>query len=348
MRVVLKISLFLFLVYAESLVANDLIEKGEAVYKRCQGCHQIGPDAENIFGPPLNGLSDRGAGAVEDYEYSASFIKAVEAGMTWDEPTLDAFFAKPMEYISGTKMAFAGIEDSSEREALIAFLNNFKADGSPRTEKEEEAVEQETIAQRPLASAALVPQHGVLHLGRIALDEEVQAWDIDIRADGVGLPAGKGDALQGVEIYDAQCAVCHGDFGEGVGRWPVLSGGNDTLSDERPEKTIGSYWPYLSTVFDYVRRAMPFGNARSLSDDEVYALTAYLLYLNDLAPEDYELSNDNFNEIRLPNEEGFIADSRSSESHYANSEEPCMENCIEGDASITQRARILDVTPDKE
>jgi cytochrome c len=198
----------------------------------------------------------------------------------------------------------------------------------------------------PLARDTIVPEHGVLHLGRVALPEEVAAWDIDVRPDGLGLPAGSGSVEVGGQIYDSQCASCHGVFGEGEGRWPVLAGGFDSLSDDRPEKTIGSYWPYLSTVFDYVRRAMPFGNARSLSDDDVYALTAYLLYLNDLADEDFTLSFDNFSSIVMPNVDNFIDDTRAEEPYYASVSEPCMHDCIVGKAKVTQRARILDVTPD--
>jgi len=191
-----------------------------------------------------------------------------------------------------------------------------------------------------------IPEHGVLHLGRKALPEEVDAWDIDIRPDGKGLPEGSGDVTTGTELYDAQCASCHGVFGEGEGRWPMIAGGQDTLTEDRPEKTIGSYWPYLSTVFDYVRRAMPFGNARSLSDDDVYALTAYLLYLNDLVDEEFELNSDNFSEIELPNESNFFADTRSDEPWFEQAEEPCMSDCIEGKATVAMRARVLDVTPD--
>ncbi len=111
-------------------------------------------------------------------------------------------------------------------------------------------------------------------------------------------------------------------------------------------KTIGSYWPYLSTVYDYVRRAMPFGDARSLSDDDVYAITAYLLYLNDVVTdEDFELSNENFTDIHLPNEGNFFMDDREEEAHYAMKDEPCMTNCKPGPAEITMRARVLDVTP---
>jgi len=187
---------------------------------------------------------------------------------------------------------------------------------------------------------------GKFGLGRMATPAEIAAWDIDIRPDGQGLPVGSGSVLDGEELYTNACAVCHGDFGEGVGRWPVLAGGHDTLTHERPEKTIGSYWPYLSTVYDYVRRAMPYGDARSLSDDDVYAITAYLLYLNDVVlDEEFVLSNENFLEIRLPNEGNFIADNRDEEVHYSEKGEPCMTDCKEGPVQITMRARILDVTP---
>ncbi|MBA2127460.1 cytochrome C [Hyphomicrobium methylovorum] len=184
-------------------------------------------------------------------------------------------------------------------------------------------------------------------LGRLATEDEIAAWDIDIRPDGVGLPKGKGTAAQGEQIYGDHCAVCHGDFGEATGRWPPLAGGAGTLTAERPLKTIGSYWPYLSTVYDYVRRAMPFGNARSLSNDDVYALTAFLLQLNDvIQDENFELSDKNFTSIHLPNEKNFIDDDRLSEPNYVKNEEPCMSNCKPDKAKISAHAAVLDVTPE--
>ena len=156
----------------------------------------------------------------------------------------------------------------------------------------------------------------------MATDDEVAAWNTDVRPDGLGLPEGKGTVNEGMSIYDENCASCHGDFGEAIGRWPVLAGGQGTLQADRPVKTIGSYWPYLSTVYDYIHRAMPFGNAHSLSDDDVYALTAYLLYLNDIVDdEDFELSKANFADVRLPNEDNFVEDDRAQEPHYANKAE---------------------------
>ena len=185
-----------------------------------------------------------------------------------------------------------------------------------------------------------------LNLGREATPAEVAAWDIDIRPDGGGLPEGSGTVARGEELYIEQCAYCHGDFGEGIDRWPVLSGGIGTLDTEDPVKTVGSYWPYLSTVWDYVNRAMPFVEARSLSPDDVYALTAYILYLNDIVDdEEFELTKDNFAEIRMPNEENFFLDDREKLEMPTLGGEPCMENCKES-VEITKRAAIIDVTPE--
>jgi cytochrome c len=259
-----------------------------------------------------------------------------------------------MSNMPGTKMAYPGLQSADDRANVIAYLATINADGTVAGESVENETNQsvdssaKSLEPRPLAIDVAIPTHGILHLGRTATTEEIAAWDIDIRPDGVGLPTGSGSAVTGGEIYDVQCASCHGVFGEGEGRWPILAGGIDTLTEERPEKTVGSYWPYLSTVFDYVRRAMPFGNSRSLSDDDVYALTAYLLYLNDLVDESFELTDQNFGEIRLPNEEKFIADNRDKESWYGGSDQACMSDCIEGVAKVTQRARVLDVTPETD
>jgi len=183
-----------------------------------------------------------------------------------------------------------------------------------------------------------------LGLGRSATENELKAWDIDIRPDGIGLPMGSGSVLSGEEVYTDNCASCHGDFGEGIDRWPELAGGFDTLGSEDPVKTIGSYWPFLSTVWDYVHRAMPFGNAQSLTDNDVYAITAYILYLNDLVDEDFELSYENFSSISLPNEANFFLDDRVNLENNLFVER-CMSNC-KATAVITKRAAVLDVTPD--
>jgi len=198
-----------------------------------------------------------------------------------------------------------------------------------------------------MASAATAESvAGKFGLGRVALLEEIAAWDKDVRPNGEGLPVGSGNVLWGEEIFAEKCASCHGDFAEGVGNWPKLSGGQDTLADKDPLKTVGSYWPYLSTTWDYVNRSMPFGNAQSLTDDEVYAMVAYILYSNDLVDDDFVLSNETFFNVEMPNADGFIVDDRVETEHALWVGEPCMQDCKE-DVKITMRARVLDVTPEE-
>lgn len=186
-----------------------------------------------------------------------------------------------------------------------------------------------------------------LGLGRPALPEEIAAWNLDVSPDGTGLPDGSGDVMAGEEIYLEQCAACHGDFAEGLDNWPSLSGGEGTLDREDPEKTIGSFWPHLSTVWDYVHRSMPFGNAQILTPDDTYAITAYLLYSNALVEDDFVLSKDNFTEVRMPNADGFIEDDRAETEYPVFAAEPCMEGCKES-VEITMHASVLDVTPGNE
>jgi len=196
-------------------------------------------------------------------------------------------------------------------------------------------------------ASAVGPRDGKFGLGRGATKREVAAWDGDISPDGTGLPIGSGDAIYGEEVFAEHCAICHGDFAEGVDNWPELAGGLDTLADEDPVKTVGSYWPYLSTTWDYVKRSMPFGYAQSLSDDDVYAIVAYILYSNDIVDEDFILSNETFLDVEMPNKSGFIVDDRlTSEAHFWN-KKVCMSDC-KSDVKITMRAAVLDVTPEDE
>ena len=328
-------------------------DAGEKVFRKCAACHAVGEGAKNKVGPELNEIFGRVAGSLEDFKYSKAMTKAGEEGLVWVHDSLTEYLAKPRDYVKGTKMAFAGLKKDDEIANVIAYLATFSESAEQAAAEPESAPASEPVetasATEPSVNAAdaVIPEHGVYHLGREALPEEIAAWDIDVRPDGVGLPVGSGTVADGGVLYDENCAVCHGVFGEGEGRWPVLSGGFDTLTADRPVKTIGSYWPFASTIFDYVHRAMPFGNARSLSADQTYAITAYLLYLNDIVTEeDFELSNETFSEISLPNEENFYPDDRLEEPNFATNVEPCMENCGDGPAEIVMRARILDVTPD--
>ena len=184
------------------------------------------------------------------------------------------------------------------------------------------------------------------NLGKLATKEEIAGWDIDVRPDGLGAPIGSGTALIGEEIYTEQCAACHGDFGEGADRWPALVGGEDSLASHDPEKTTGSYWPYASTMYDYIYRAMPYGVAQSLSHDETYEIVAYLLYMSDIIDEDFVLSEKNIGEIEMPNRNGFLLPDPRPDIINTNGL-PCMKDCNVS-TNVIGRARDIDVTPDDE
>jgi len=344
------------LALAQPAQAAD-VDQGKKVFNKCKACHAVGEGAKNRVGPQLNEVFGRKAGGLEGYKYSKAMTEAGDQGLIWNDGTLADFLAAPKAMVKGTKMAFAGLKKEDQIADLLAWLKQEAGGDVSETpvveEKPEETEEPANEAVKPEKPAEKVAidatPHGVFNLGRRATEHEVAAWDIDIRPDGAGLPEGRGTVGRGEELFGEQCAACHGVFGEGAGRWPVLAGGQGTLKDERPVKTIGSYWPYLSTVYDYVRRTMPFGNARSLSDDDVYAITAYLLYLNDIVTDDeFELSKSNFNDMEMPNAGNFKSDDRLSEPNYAKKTEVCMSDCKAEPATVKMRAAVLDVTPDAE
>ena len=192
-------------------------------------------------------------------------------------------------------------------------------------------------ALAPLAVPAAVAQDTARYgYGTPITPEEIAPWDIDVRGpDGHGLPPGSGSVEQGMEIWDMQCAVCHGDWGEGVDRYPVLMGGYDSLDKADPVKTVGSYWPYAPTIFDYVKRSMPFGNGQSLTDDEIYAVTAYILNLNEIIPWEAVMDAGSLAAVGMPNRDGFIAPDPRPDVHN----EACMKDCRAAPPEITAEAR---------
>ncbi len=182
-------------------------------------------------------------------------------------------------------------------------------------------------------------------IGHAATAAEIAGWDIDVRPDGQGAPAGQGSVKAGEKVYLDKCAACHGEFGESAGRWPQLAQGKGTLASNDPVKTVGSYFPYLSSVFDYIRRAMPFGDAQSLSNDELYAVTAYVLNLNDIVDDKFVLSKETWGQVKMPNQGGFFDDDRDKAEKAFWNAKPCMSDC-RGPVKITGRAAVIDVTPD--
>ena len=156
-------------------------------------------------------------------------------------------------------------------------------------------------------SLARAAEPGFYGYGNQPTPAQITGWNIDVRGDdGVGLPPGKGTVQRGSEVYAEQCAACHGIFGEGEGRFPKLVGGAGTLTHDRPELTVGSYWPYATTGFDFSRRSMPWTQPRSLTDQEVYALTAYLLAGNKLIGDDDERNATTLPKVKMPNRDNFV------------------------------------------
>jgi cytochrome c len=142
-------------------------------------------------------------------------------------------------------------------------------------------------------------------LGKELSADEVAAVDFTVMPDGDGLPAGSGNAVTGRDVYTRNCLACHGENGTG-GVNDALSGGHGSIRGPMPQKTVGSYWPYATTIFDYVRRAMPFQTPDILSNDEIYAVTAYLLFVNDIIAEDEEMNADSLPNVKMPNRANFV------------------------------------------
>jgi mono/diheme cytochrome c family protein len=146
-------------------------------------------------------------------------------------------------------------------------------------------------------------------LGRAATAQEIAAWDISIPPSGAGLPPGSGTVKQGAGVYAAHCQACHGANGMGKPA-DALVGGMNTLGSSSPVRTVGSYWPYATTLFDYTRRAMPTTAPMSLSNEDVYAVTAYILHLSGVIPADAVMNAQTLPQVKMPNRDGFLDYSR--------------------------------------
>jgi hypothetical protein len=146
-------------------------------------------------------------------------------------------------------------------------------------------------------------------IGTPLTEQDLAAWNIDVAPDGRGLPAGSGDVATGAHVFAAKCSACHGAQGEG-GLGDQLVGGQGTLTGAKPKRTVGSYWPYATTLFDYIRRAMPYNAPESLSADEVYAVSAFLLNRNGIVPANTTLDAASLPRVVMPNRGGFVVDPR--------------------------------------
>jgi cytochrome c len=158
-------------------------------------------------------------------------------------------------------------------------------------------------------------------LGRAPTQAEIDGWNIDAVPSGAGLPKGSGSAAQGETIYAERCVACHGEKGEGP--MDRLAGGIGSLASDKPVKTVGSYWPYATTLYDYIHRAMPFDHPQSLSDDDVYAVAAYVLFLNDLVEKDAVMNAESLPQVKMPNRDGFYGPDPRPDVHNM----ACMRDC---------------------
>jgi cytochrome c len=177
------------------------------------------------------------------------------------------------------------------------------------------------IAFAGLCLLASIAQAQVYNLGRAASEKEIAGWNIDIAPDGSGLPRGSGSVKQGAQVYASSCVAGHGAKGEGTVA-DRLAGGIGSLNTEKPVKTVGSFWPYATTLYDYINRAMPYTAPQSLTPDQVYAVTAYVLYLNGIVAADATLDAASLPKVRMPNRDGFRPDPRPDTSNTA-----CRTDC---------------------
>lgn len=170
-----------------------------------------------------------------------------------------------------------------------------------------------------LTHASAQSQYG---LGTKATEAQIASWNIDVAPDGKALPPGHATVADGEKVYMNSCVSCHGKKLEG-GVGPALAGGEGTLTTDKPLKTVGSYWPYATTLFDYIRRAMPFQAPQSLSNEQVYAVTGYILHMNKLLDANATVEASTLVDVKMPNRDGFYTDDRPDSKAVA-----CMSNCL--------------------
>jgi cytochrome c len=174
----------------------------------------------------------------------------------------------------------------------------------------------------PGSSMSATAPSAPLGIGRLATADEIRGWDIDVDAEGRGLPPGRGTVAAGKVVYDAKCAACHGATGTG-GPAPALAGGIGTITTPKPIRTVGSFWPYAPPVYDYINRSMPWDKPLSLTPDEVYAVTGYVLHLNKIVPADAVMDAKSLAAVRMPNRDGFVTLPKDPEIPGVR----CMSNC---------------------
>ncbi|HQT63734.1 MAG: hypothetical protein B7Z75_01800 [Acidocella sp. 20-57-95] len=192
-----------------------------------------------------------------------------------------------------------------------------------------------------LGTTAHAAEPGSYGVGATPTSDQIAQWSIAIKPDGSNLPPGSGTVSQGADIYGNECAACHGTFGEGAAAYPKLAGGVGTLKTQKL-KTVGSFWPYAPILYDYINRAMPFYAPRSLTSNQVYAISAYILNLNNIVPDDFVANAKTLAAVKMPNRDGFIFKDPRPLTHDVE----CMSHCADAKALvITSDASKAGITP---
>ncbi len=193
-----------------------------------------------------------------------------------------------------------------------------------------------------VAAGAHAAPPGTYGLGTTPTKAEIAGWSIAVPPSGANMPPGHGSVSQGSDLFGSVCAVCHGAFGEGVADYPRLAGGVGSLTTVAPAETVGSYWPYATTLFDYINRAMPFYAPHSLTPDQVYAVTAFILNLNGIVPDNFVADAKTVPAVKMPNRHGFIWKDPRPLTHATE----CMANCVDpANLKITSNAKGDHLTP---
>ncbi|KAK3586178.1 hypothetical protein CHS0354_013128 [Potamilus streckersoni] len=271
----------------------------------------------------INGLAWSGRGSVKTVDVS------VDGGKNWSQAVLDPLVLPK---------ALTRFRFDWQWNGQPAILQSRATDSTNYTQPLYSQLREVRVAVGVILPLTILNAGGRMwsSIGREAHPDEIAAWDTDVRPDGTGLKSGKGSVREGEVLYEQKCAVCHGSFGDS-NEYLVIAGGVGSLKSASPVRTVGSKLNHATTLYDYINRAMPFQQPKSLTTDEVYSLTAYVLYLNEILPERAELDEKKILEVKMPNRNGFTEDHgfKTIQGKPDVKNPRCMKNCPGGNDKVS-------------
>ena len=243
--------------------------------------------------------------------------------------------------LAATGSASGNSGAKTEAHALLNPANSGPSPQAPISKKNLAIWNQEGTGNGRLAQYKPAEPAGYYHLGTKPSAAQIAGWSIAVPPNGSDMPPGKGTVDQGSDVFGSECAMCHGTFGEGKAAYPRLAGGVGELASA-PTKTVGSYWPYATTLYDYINRAMPFFAPHSLKPDQVYALTAFILNLNGIVHSNFVADAKSVAAVKMPNRNGFDWKDPRPFQH----DPECMKNCVDpASLKVTSNAAESHLTP---